>query len=54
MIIATKDPEFDIEAELQSRAPEFAAQMYRDYEPPAGTKLFTDDFAPVDQYLLEY
>lgn len=53
-IIAVKNPDTDIAAALAKSHPEVVARMYEGYEPPAGTTLFTDDFAPVDQYLLGF
>lgn len=53
-IIAMKKPGSDIGAVLAEKAPEMASRMYVGYQPPAGTKIFTDDFAPVDQYLLGF
>ncbi len=52
MIMAVKDPDADIEAAVRRVAPEYADRILEGYEPPAGTKILTDDFAPVDQYLL--
>jgi len=53
-IIAAKDPRRDIMGTLQAEAPDFAERAIVDYAPPAGTRLLTDDFAPVDQYLLGF
>ena len=53
-IVAMKRKGADIDALLAKRAPDKLARMYAGYQPPAGTKIFTDDFAPVDQYLLGF
>ena len=53
-IIAMKRPGANIPAALQKSAPEFASHLYSGYQPPKGTRLFTDDYAPVDQYLLGF
>jgi spermidine synthase len=54
MIVAMKNPDADIAAAVASAAPEFSARLITDYAPPAGTKVLTDDYAPVDQYLLGF
>jgi spermidine synthase len=54
MIVAAKDPETDIAAAVAERAPEFSARIIGGWAPPADTRVLTDDFAPVDQYLLGF
>jgi spermidine synthase len=51
-IIASKDPNADISAAVAKLSPTASAKEYKNYQVPASTKLLTDDFAPVDQYLL--
>lgn len=51
MIIAAKDPTFDIQGATQRLAPDLAANHLANYAAPAGTRIITDDYAPVDQYL---
>ncbi|MDO8880210.1 MAG: fused MFS/spermidine synthase [Coriobacteriia bacterium] len=51
-IVAAKDPSLDLAAAIEATAPELAANRIVGYEVPAGTRLLTDDFAPVDQYLM--
>ena len=53
-IIALKNPTTDALSLLREKAPEFADRAIGNYAPPAGTRLLTDDFAPVDQYLLGF
>lgn len=53
-IVAVKNPDTDIVGLLQAKAPEFAARAIVGYEPPPGARVFTDDYAPVDQYLLGF
>lgn len=50
-IVAAKTPGFDLERRVAETDPALAANVI-DYEVPAGTRLLTDDFAPVDQYLM--
>lgn len=54
MIMAMKSPDADIESLVAGSAPEFVPHLMPGYRPPAGTKVLTDDFAPVDQYLLGF
>ncbi|MBE0477403.1 MAG: fused MFS/spermidine synthase [Coriobacteriia bacterium] len=51
-IVAVKRPGSDLAAAIEAVAPEFAANRFTGYEVPQGTRLLTDDFAPVDQYLM--
>ena len=53
-IIAAKNPRLDVRRAVETRAPEYAARALPAHSPPAGTRLLTDDFAPVDQYLLGF
>jgi len=53
-IVAVKSPDVDIAATLQKAAPEVYAKMYAGYAPAPEATIFTDDFAPVDQYLLGF
>lgn len=53
MIIATKGAEADLLGAL-SAAPDYLAKRYEGYEPPSDARVFTDDFAPVDQYILGF
>ncbi len=53
-IVAMKNPDADIAAILREANPEVYARMYAEYEPPVDATIFTDDFAPVDQYLLGF
>jgi len=53
-IIAMKRRGADIPAALQKSAPDILPHLYPGYQPPKGTRLFTDDYAPVDQYLLGF
>jgi spermidine synthase len=50
-IIASKSASRELAAEVQRIAPELAKKRVT-ANPPVGTRLLTDDFAPVDQYLL--
>ena len=54
MIVALKNPDGDIMEAVQKTAPQYAANLLAGYKPPAGTRILTDDFAPVDQYLLGF
>ena len=51
-IVAALDPTLDLAAEIEALAPELAANRIAGYEVPPGTVPLTDDFAPVDQYLM--
>jgi len=51
-IIASKDPNLDLAAAIERVSAEKAARHIVDYSVPAGTRTLTDDFAPVDQYLM--
>lgn len=53
-IIAMKRPGVDLPAALAKVSPDKVSHLYAGYAPPQGTKVFTDDFAPVDQYLLGF
>jgi len=53
-IIAVKNPDVDIADTLKKSAPDVYARMYSQYAPPQEATIFTDDFAPVDQYLLGF
>ena len=54
MIVAAKDPDTDITAEAMSAMPGLGSRAIASWAPPPGTPLLTDDFAPVDQYLLGF
>jgi hypothetical protein len=51
-LIASKDPSIDLAAAIQRAAPDLAKNRVTGVEPPAGTSVMTDDFAPIDQLLL--
>jgi predicted membrane-bound spermidine synthase len=51
-IVAAKNPGIDLAAAIEAVAPELAARRIAGYEVPEGTRPLTDDFAPVDQYLM--
>jgi spermidine synthase len=51
-LIASKDPSIDLAAAIQRAAPDLAKNRVTGVEPPAGTSVMTDDFAPADQLLL--
>lgn len=54
IIVAAKDPTLDIAEAVKRVAPEYSEHLLAGYEPPAGARILTDDFAPVDQYLLGF
>lgn len=49
-IIASKDKSADLLGAMKRVAPDFASNRL-DFKVPDGTKLITDDYAPVDQYI---
>jgi hypothetical protein len=51
-IVASKDRSSDLAAAVQRAAPDLARKRVTGVEPPAGTRVLTDDFAPVDQLLM--
>jgi len=54
MIVAMKADDGDIGAAVAARAPAYTDHLITGWTPPAGTRILTDDFAPVDQYLLGF
>jgi spermidine synthase len=54
MIVAAKNPAVDIEAAVRTASPEAADKLLEGFVPPAGTRILTDDHAPVDQLLLGF
>ena len=51
-MIATKDASMDLSAEVRRLAPSLATHRLAGYQAPEGTPLITDDYAPVDQYII--
>lgn len=52
-IIASKAPGTDLSARVAQAAPELAAHRMTDYRVPADAEPLTDDFAPVDQLIMD-
>ncbi len=50
-IIASKDPALDLRSAIERVAPDLASHRL-DFEIPPETRILTDDYAPVDQYLV--
>jgi len=54
MIVALKNPSRDVVSALAESAPDYAKKVVTGWTPPEDTKILTDDFAPVDQFLLGF
>lgn len=52
-LIAFKDASDGSDTQIQHADPKLAATLLAGYSAPAGTKILTDDYAPVDQYIID-